>query len=216
MGVLVRVYGNKTETLVDRESEIRNMQVLHQNGYGSQLFAIFGNGLCYEYLPGEILTLETIQDPKMYTLVASSMADMHKKVDLGPSVARESSMWFSMRKMVTQLSGKSLSFDRRFAENNITVKRLKKEAKFLEQQMSGCTSPIVFTHNDLTLNNIIVNDGKVYFIDYEYGDYNYAECDMAYHFAEMSIVNKEVMDNLPSEQFQLDYIKCYLKKFGEV
>ena len=52
--VLVRVYGAKTELIIDRTAEVRNMTVLNQVGCGCQLYAQFGNGLAYEFLPGEI------------------------------------------------------------------------------------------------------------------------------------------------------------------
>ena len=50
--VLVRVYGEKTETIIDRNAEIRNMIVLNQVGCGCELYAQFQNGLAYEFLPG--------------------------------------------------------------------------------------------------------------------------------------------------------------------
>ena len=54
--VLVRVYGAKTELIIDRQAEIRNMLVLNKAGCGCQLYAKFNNGLAYEYLPGDIHT----------------------------------------------------------------------------------------------------------------------------------------------------------------
>ena len=48
-----------------------------------------------------------------------------------------------------------------------------KEVQMLEDKLSGVPSPIVFTHNDLLLANIVIDGDKVSFIDYEYGDYNY-------------------------------------------
>ena len=50
--VLVRVYGAKTELIIDRNAEIRNMTVLNEVGCGCELYAQFGNGLAYEFLPG--------------------------------------------------------------------------------------------------------------------------------------------------------------------
>ena len=43
--VLVRVYGNNTELLVNRKMEKRNMLMLSKVGYGPQLYACFENGL---------------------------------------------------------------------------------------------------------------------------------------------------------------------------
>ena len=43
---------------------------------------------------------------------------------------------------------------------------------------------MVFCHNDALLENIVVNGDIVNFIDYEYGDTNYREIDIAGHFGE--------------------------------
>ena len=66
--VLVRVYGAKTELIIDRTAEIRNMLVMNKVGCGCQLYAKFGNGLAYEFLPGETLTIETAKSEKIYPL----------------------------------------------------------------------------------------------------------------------------------------------------
>ena len=55
----------------------------------------------------------------------------------------------------------------------ISKEKLTKEVQMLEDKLSGVPSPIVFTHNDLLLANIVIDGDKVSFIDYEYGDYNY-------------------------------------------
>jgi ethanolamine kinase len=53
-------------------------------------------------------------------------------------------------------------------------------------------SPIVFSHNDLLLNNIILqrdtggNPVNVAFIDYEYAMLNYQAFDIANHFIEFA------------------------------
>jgi hypothetical protein len=54
--VLVRVYGAKTELIIDRNAEVRNMTVLNQVGCGCELYAQFSNGLAYEFLHGEMYT----------------------------------------------------------------------------------------------------------------------------------------------------------------
>ena len=54
--VLVRVYGAKTELIIDRNAEVRNMTVLNQVGCGCELYAQFANGLAYEFLHGEMYT----------------------------------------------------------------------------------------------------------------------------------------------------------------
>lgn len=82
--VLVRVYGNKTDLLIDRKAETRNIQMLHSHGFAPCLYAVFRNGLAYEYAPGVTLTSETVAEPQIWSLIARHMAEMHKiQLDIG-------------------------------------------------------------------------------------------------------------------------------------
>ena len=56
--------------------------------------------------------------------------------------------------------------------------------------------------------------GKVSFIDYEYGDYNYQECDIANHFDEMAGVEEmDFLTHYPTKEFQLEWIRAYLEAY---
>lgn len=63
---------------------------------------------------------------------------------------------------------------------------LRSESEQLKSHLIKLGSPIVFSHNDLLLGNVIYNEKKqrVTFIDYEYADYNYQAFDIGNHFAE--------------------------------
>lgn len=76
--VLVRIYGNKTDLLIDRRSEKINIAYLHQHGLAPELFATFKNGLVYEYVEGVTLNTENVKNPVIWRLVAANMARMHK------------------------------------------------------------------------------------------------------------------------------------------
>ena len=170
--VLVRVYGAKTELIIDRQAEIRNMLVLNNAGCGCQLYAKFNNGLAYEYLPGDILNIDSVKDPKVYPKVAETMAKMHLNVDLGSSVPRQPCMWNKLRMFLDQYPD-TLKDARLQNHPLISKEKLTKEVQMLQDKLNGVPSPIVFTHNDLLLANIVIDGDKVSFIDYEYGDYNY-------------------------------------------
>lgn len=64
--VLVRIYGRKTELFVDRETELRNFQVLRAHGCAPDLYCAFQNGLCYEFLPGIALGPDHVRDPHIF------------------------------------------------------------------------------------------------------------------------------------------------------
>lgn len=78
--VLVRIYGNKTDLLIDRKAETQNFQLLHTYGLAPSLYATFKNGLVYEYVPGTTLNIESVLCPDIWPLVARRMAEMHRVV----------------------------------------------------------------------------------------------------------------------------------------
>jgi ethanolamine kinase len=54
--LLIRIYGNNTELLIDRDAETKNIQLLQGYNYAPSLYATFQNGICYEYVKGVTLT----------------------------------------------------------------------------------------------------------------------------------------------------------------
>lgn len=74
----MRIYGNKTDLLIDRNAEKINIKFLHENELAPQLYATFRNGLVYEFVPGVTLNTSTVCEPKIWRLVAANMAKMHK------------------------------------------------------------------------------------------------------------------------------------------
>ena len=87
----------------------------------------------------------------------------------------------------------------------------------LEKALSDSQSPIVFSHNDLLLGNLIFNreTQKVTFIDLEYGENNYREFDIANHLCEFVGID-DVLDydkHYPSEEFQKEWLSRYLEVY---
>lgn len=66
----------------------------------------------------------------------------------------------------------------------------KEELEFIHQAIQPLESlPLIFSHNDLLANNILIknSNNKYIFIDYEYSTYNYAIYDIANYFNEYEI-----------------------------
>ena len=76
--ILFRINGNKTDILIDRCAEITNMKLLNFYGFAPKIYATFLNGICYEFIPGIILNVETVKEPEIWKLIATQMAKMHK------------------------------------------------------------------------------------------------------------------------------------------
>ena len=76
--VLVRLYGHKTDVIIDRDAEIRNMTMFSEAGIGAKLFATLGNGLAYAFVPGETMTSDMAKDPKVNQALIEMFVRMHK------------------------------------------------------------------------------------------------------------------------------------------
>ena len=61
--IVFRIYGKKTDLIIDRAAEIRNMKILHDAGLGAPLFVKFNNGIGYGFVCGECLDEKTVRDP---------------------------------------------------------------------------------------------------------------------------------------------------------
>lgn len=60
--VLIRVYGEKTDLIIDRNAEKQNMSELAEAGMCPPVYATFDNGLVYEFAPGVTLDEKTVRD----------------------------------------------------------------------------------------------------------------------------------------------------------
>ncbi|ETN67618.1 choline/ethanolamine kinase [Anopheles darlingi] len=215
--VLVRVYGHKTDLLIDRGKEIENILLLHKYGLAPALYATFENGMAYAYEAGVTLTPDTCKDDDIWPLVACRMAQMHKKVPTG-KVQFERPV----------LQGKVYQFlelvPERFTDPIINDRvwqtfpcpsDLRLEFDILYARLQDIPSPVVFCHNDLLLGNVIYDKDheKVSFIDYEYAGVNHQAFDIGNHFAEFAGIDEIDYERYPSREFQLRWLTEYLLEY---
>ncbi|XP_003474857.1 ethanolamine kinase 2 isoform X2 [Cavia porcellus] len=206
--MLVRIYGERTELLVDRENEVRNFQLLRAHGCAPKLYCTFQNGLCYEYMQGVALEPEHIREPKLFRLIALEMAKIHT-IHANGSLPKPV-LWQKMQSYFTLVKNEinpSLSAD------VPKVEVLERELAWLKEHLSQLNSPVVFCHNDLLCKNIIYDSakGRVQFIDYEYTGYNYQAFDIGNHFNEFAGVSGVDYCWYPTQETQLLWLRFYLQ-----
>jgi len=87
------------------------------------------------------------------------------------------------------------------------------ELNILEGELRDLGSPVVFCHNDLLLNNIVYNkeEDRTYFIDFEYGAYNYEAYEIGNHFCEYAGVDDVDYNLYPDKPYQLKWLRRYLE-----
>uniref|UniRef100_A0A8D0DK49 ethanolamine kinase n=1 Tax=Salvator merianae TaxID=96440 RepID=A0A8D0DK49_SALMN len=160
--VLVRVYGRKTELIVDRANELRNFQVLQDHGCAPKLYCTFENGYCYEFMSGKALGPEHIRQPSIFRLVAQEMAKMHR-IHTNGSLPKPC-LWLRLYKyfnIVKTEFARNASHSRLHEEVRIpSLEVLEAEIGWMKEHLAQLRSPIVFCHNDLLSKNIIYNKAE--------------------------------------------------------
>ncbi|KAB0802137.1 hypothetical protein PPYR_04323 [Photinus pyralis] len=213
--VLVRVYGNKTELMIDRNAEKRTILILNNLGLPPRLYASFENGLAYEYIPGRTLNCNTIRQPEIYKLIATHLAYMHK-VQLPNDLAKKPMLWEKLEDFFNMLP-ETFSDSAKHERYNATIMprcKMQDEINMLKKKLIKLNSPLVFTHNDLLLNNIIYSQekGSVEFIDFEYSGVNYQAFDVGNHFNEFVGFENIDYSNYPDKELQWNWLRAYLSE----
>ncbi|CAL1568633.1 unnamed protein product [Knipowitschia caucasica] len=216
--VLVRIYGNKTELLVDRDNEVKSFRVLQAHRCAPALYCTFNNGLCYEFLQGTALEPEHIRSQPVFRLIARQLAKYHA-IHAHNGWVPQSDMWMKMGKYFA-LIPKCFNDPERHTRLTTEVPSqccLRKELMWLQQHLCQLGSPVVLCHNDLLCKNIIYNkkSGNVKFIDYEYAGYNYQAYDIGNHFNEFAGIDEVDYNQYPERDFQLLWLRSYLEAYKE-
>lgn len=218
--VLVRVYGHKTDLLINRKDETRNIRILNKAGFTHSLYATFNNGLAYQFIQGNTLTTETVRDPNVYVLIAKRMAQMHKLKPDDPEISKEAFIWNKLEKFM-EIMPKGFSDDAKQARFTKLIKPftvLKTNYQLLKEELINLNNVVVFAHNDLLLANVLYNqkENSVTFIDFEYTAYNYQAFDIANHFAEFAGIDNPDYSLYPEEQLQKAWLDIYLQEYNNV
>lgn len=217
--ILIRIYGHKTDLFIDRKAETRNIRILNKAGYTHSIYATFNNGLAYEFIEGETLTIKTVRDPVVYQLVARRMAQMHRLKPHHPEMCQKPFIWPKTEAFLSFIP-KTFSNCEKQLKYEATIKpfaALKEEYNFLYKKFSKSGSPVVYAHNDLLIGNILYDEKKnsVTFIDFEYTAYNYQAFDIANHFAEFAGTDHPDYSLYPDKNLQKEWLKMYLEAYNE-
>jgi len=222
--ILVRIYGENTEWIIDRETEKKNIQMLHSQGFAPRLYASFSNGMAYQYLPGNILTVTSCKEDKISCLVAQHLARFHRELECFDSSSNQtnSKKAFLWDKIECFLSLAPTKFDddakqEKFTKFLPSIADLRKEFLWMKTKLEELNSPIGFCHNDLLLANILYDQEKhsIHFIDFEYAGPNYLAYDIANHFCEFAGVDNVDHTLYPDESFRRKWISIYLETYTD-
>eukprot|EP00808_Paulinella_micropora_P015986 g31517.t1 len=204
--VLVRVYGEKTEKVINRTREKIVVNALSRLGAGPTIYGRFENGILEEFLPGRTLKPDDMVNPDISKLVAANTAKHHAlEVPISKSCG--------LIPMFQDFCKQSLTLKFDNAEKSEKFKALDMKKMF---EVSSKLVDILIKSRGAS-PQLHPPDGKapyVRFIDFEYGTYGSREFDLANHFAECCGFECD-WSMFPSEKFQKMFVKEYLSKGGQ-
>lgn len=79
--LLMRVYGQGTNLIIDRHREFVSHLVLNSLKLAPPIHARFSNGLIYGFLPGRSLEPKELSNPYLYPMIAQQLGNWHHQVD---------------------------------------------------------------------------------------------------------------------------------------
>lgn len=216
--IIIRVNGRGTELIIDRQAEFETFKLLHAAKCGPPLYAIFTTGMAYGFLEGEPLNETLVRDKKVAALIAKQMVTLHNVQPDKVLQTEHQSAWPA--KTLSFLKIIPTSFEdpvenARYMETIPCTAELWSEFNQICQQLEALNMPVVFSHNDLLLKNIIFNEKEsvVHFIDYEYAFLNYEAYDIGNHFCEYAGIGEETnYDLYPDKAYQVRWLTHFLEE----
>ena len=228
--VIMRVFGESLGDMNPRDTEFLALQVAHAAGCFPTLHASFKNGLVYKYAKGRIPGFKDILKPDVIIDITSKLFRFNN-IDLEslnlldrdgePAKYKGKSNVFSrIKSLISKIpdqvdepnrNGRFQSFRQEF-----TNEVLLQELEFIRQVYKEVEMPFTFSHGDLHLRNMVINDenNEVMFLDFELTGFSYACWDLSYLLAEKPfyVVSGWADKSEPdiSEATRLLYIKGYL------
>ncbi|XP_063164931.1 choline/ethanolamine kinase isoform X1 [Candoia aspera] len=226
--VLLRIYGVILQGVDSLVLESVMFAILAERALGPRLHGIFPQGRLEEYIPSRRLVTEDLPDPSISAEIAVKMARFHG-MEM-PFNKEPKWMFGTMERYLKQISELTFSQEaQRNKLNQLKAYNLEAEMHSLRTLLEATLSPVVFCHNDVQEGNILLLAGReacstdrLMLIDFEYSSYNYRGFDIANHFCEWVYsyahnqwpFYKASLENYPSREQQLHFIRCYLEEAG--
>ncbi|KAL0358375.1 UNVERIFIED_CONTAM: putative ethanolamine kinase [Sesamum angustifolium] len=210
VNMTVRLYGPNTEYVINRERELQAIPHLSDAGFGAKLLGVFGNGMVQSFINARTLTPSDMRKPKLMAEIAKQLRKFHE-VEIPGS--KEPQLWNDIFKFLDRAS--RLKFDdgeKQKKYEKYSFGEINEELTDLKVITDRFGAPVVYCHNDLLSGNLMLNDDedKLYFIDFEYGSYNYRGFDIGNHFNEYAGYDCDY-SLYPSKDEQYHFFRHYLR-----
>jgi len=217
--VALRVFGDRTEDLIDRQRELRVLLQLNAAGFGAPVVGTFGNGRVETFIPYRPLTEDEMAQPKLSADIARRLAQLHAVNVEGQDEGEVFGLTRQWLRDAKDLKFKTDEQKQRFQQFDLA--EMDAEVRSVEEACSGLQSPIVCSHNDLLCGNILVPVDEealdaaglpqqaMQFIDFEYCSHMHRGFDWGNHFNEYAGLEADY-SKYPDKQQTAHFLHAYL------
>ncbi|KAK6342888.1 hypothetical protein TWF718_008269 [Orbilia javanica] len=218
---LVKVYGEGTETLIDREN----------HNLAPPLLARFHNGHAYRFLPGKPCSVTDITEEVVWRGVARELAQWHAVLPVakfdssGDSIGvqdilkHQPNVWSTAKKWLEAIPAGT---EREKNQKELLRNEFEHLVHRLRPDDEATRRSFVFGHGDLLSGNIILQDfvreatghevKTAKFIDYEHSTYCPRAFDLANHFSEWTGFDCDY-NLLPTTSTRREFVREYLHSY---
>ncbi|KAK6505594.1 hypothetical protein TWF481_007487 [Arthrobotrys musiformis] len=235
---LVKIYGEGTETTIDRDKEISFHSTLSKNDLAPSLLARFPNGHAYQFLPGKPCSVTDITEERVWRGVARELARWHAilpvaEFDFGSNsdnkagkiktiLTHKPNVWSTAERWLKAIPE---STSQAIFKTGLLSDEFEYLIEKLRPDIGAANQSFVFGHGDLLSGNIIIQGPakdpaghvieSVKFIDYEHSTYCPRAFDLANHFSEWTGFECDY-NLLPTTSTRHDFLREYLRSYHSI
>ncbi|CCI41498.1 unnamed protein product [Albugo candida] len=213
--VIVRIYGEGTDSFFSRMEEIRVFQLLSAQNIGVALLGEFENGRVEKRIDGYAIDAKLMRNALTSQQIAQQLRRFHElDVDMDKKPRWKTELYRLLALARTKYRDGIFDTD----DAKVFFDQYERDIDNLQHVLSRIPSPLVLSHNDLQYGNIMsLKDNSVVLIDFEYCSYNPRGYDIGNHFCEWAFdyhksINPHIGDftKYPSIQQQRHFCRAYL------
>ena len=218
--ILVRLYGNGTEAVIDRDRENALFARLSRLGFAPTYHGRFTGGRVEGFLTGyRALEPAEMGDPALRPLIATTLRTLHSipPAQPTPTLWQTLSAWMHTA-MTLSFTGEDARRHAALCLPRYADRLAGLQERFARLDLPEAAIRPVLAHNDLLSGNILYSaqSHTVRFIDYEYGACSYAAFDIANHFCEYAGFDSDFARGFPTRAVRDDFIAHYLDGSADV
>lgn len=212
--ILVHVVNTDMNT----EEQKRTAQFVHDNDLGTKYPCFFTNGLCHEFVAGEIMSWderERLYDDDVWKPIAEVMARYHTPDMLKKAHESKLRVFLSdLPDRVLQLVEMSKSLEglpKSFVDAMPGAEEMQNTHRWFISFMQSHEAEVAVIHGDVNRTNIVMkNDGRTVLIDYDILGINFIAMDIAWYFLCYTDLRNFQLEDYPNDPYQEKWLRYYL------